>query len=227
MTRSAGPRRPARPCSTDPDRRRASRLRRRQRGEIGAEIADVLVVELLDDRLHLLVLAGAGAKEHQLPLDEQIGLRRRARECSPSAKCRSRRGSRRTVRPFPCRRRCRRRGRAMPQAMATQPANAIRDPARIRIDRTSVLHDTCLKQQRLRPPVPGATAASDRFDSPTSCVADAIDRAGPVVGHQDRTVLGQDDVGRTAEIALCRLRSSRRRRSPAWRSCRRDRRSRA
>ena len=47
-----------------------------ERGEIGAEVADVLVVELLDDRLHLLVLAGAGAEEHQLPLDELIGLRR-------------------------------------------------------------------------------------------------------------------------------------------------------
>src|SRR5258707_11040420 len=33
-------------------------------------------------------------------------------------------------------------------------------------------------------------------------VADAIDRAGPVVGHQQRAVLGQDDVGGTAEIAL-------------------------
>src|SRR5438132_10781281 len=33
-------------------------------------------------------------------------------------------------------------------------------------------------------------------------VADAIDRAGPVVGYQHRTVLGEDDVGGTAEIAL-------------------------
>src|SRR5215207_3941038 len=31
-------------------------------------------------------------------------------------------------------------------------------------------------------------------------VADAIDRTGPVVGHQDRTILGEDDVVRTAEI---------------------------
>jgi hypothetical protein len=29
-------------------------------------------------------------------------------------------------------------------------------------------------------------------------VADAIDRAGPVVGDEDRTVLVQDDVGRVA-----------------------------
>src|ERR1700730_15739489 len=33
-------------------------------------------------------------------------------------------------------------------------------------------------------------------------VADAIDRAGPVVGNEDRTVLGLDDIGRPAEIAL-------------------------
>src|ERR1700736_5187621 len=33
-------------------------------------------------------------------------------------------------------------------------------------------------------------------------VADAIDRAGPVIGHEDRTVLGQNDVVRPAEIAL-------------------------
>src|SRR6185437_9266517 len=36
-------------------------------------------------------------------------------------------------------------------------------------------------------------------------VADAIDRAGPVVGDEDRTILVQDDVGRTAEIALVTL----------------------
>ena len=45
-----------------------------ERGEIGAEIADILIVDLLDDRLHLLVLARAGAKENQLPLNELIGL---------------------------------------------------------------------------------------------------------------------------------------------------------
>jgi hypothetical protein len=49
-------------------------FRRRQRSKIGAEIADILVADLLDDRLHLLVLAGAGAKENQLPLNELIGL---------------------------------------------------------------------------------------------------------------------------------------------------------
>ena len=52
-------------------------LRRRERGKIGAEIADVLVVDLLDDRLHLFVLAGAGAEVNQLPLDKLVGLRRK------------------------------------------------------------------------------------------------------------------------------------------------------
>src|SRR5439155_4194076 len=33
-------------------------------------------------------------------------------------------------------------------------------------------------------------------------VADAIDRTGPVVRHQHRTILGKDDVGGLAEIAL-------------------------
>src|SRR5882757_9127 len=33
-------------------------------------------------------------------------------------------------------------------------------------------------------------------------VADAVDRAGPVVGDEHRAVLGEHDVGRTAEIAL-------------------------
>src|SRR6266852_227599 len=33
-------------------------------------------------------------------------------------------------------------------------------------------------------------------------VADAVDRACPVVGNQDRPILVQDDIGRPAEIAL-------------------------
>src|SRR5436309_4248923 len=33
-------------------------------------------------------------------------------------------------------------------------------------------------------------------------VADAVDRTGPVVGNQHRTVLGKHDVGGTSEIAL-------------------------
>src|SRR3982750_4325692 len=36
-------------------------------------------------------------------------------------------------------------------------------------------------------------------------VADAVDRAGPVVGNEDRAVLGEDDVVGTAEIALVAL----------------------
>src|SRR5882724_12239602 len=33
-------------------------------------------------------------------------------------------------------------------------------------------------------------------------VADTIDRAGPVIGNEDRAVLGQDDVVRPTEITL-------------------------
>src|SRR3954452_1115892 len=40
--------------------------------------------------------------------------------------------------------------------------------------------------------------------------ADAIDRAGPVVGHQHRAVLGEHDVGGTAEIALIAFEPARR-----------------
>ena len=49
-------------------------LGRIERGEVGAEIADVLVADLLDDRLHQLVLARTAAEENQLPLDELIRL---------------------------------------------------------------------------------------------------------------------------------------------------------
>src|SRR6185312_9342085 len=55
---------------------RCRRLWRRQRGKIGTEIANVLIGDLLDDRLHLLVLACAAAEENQLPLDELILLPR-------------------------------------------------------------------------------------------------------------------------------------------------------
>src|SRR6185437_8436192 len=43
------------------------------------------------------------------------------------------------------------------------------------------------------------------FQPSLLAVADAIDRAGPVVGNEDRTILVQDDVVRTAEIALVAL----------------------
>src|ERR1700730_18163373 len=41
-------------------------------------------------------------------------------------------------------------------------------------------------------------------------VADAIDRAGPIVGNEDRTILGEEDIGGTAEIALISLDPARR-----------------
>src|SRR5689334_4298910 len=53
---------------------------------------------------------------------------------------------------------------------------------------------------RLRPP--RATAALGLRSALRLGVADPIDRAGPVVGHEDRAVLGEDDVVGTAEIAL-------------------------
>ena len=40
-------------------------------------------------------------------------------------------------------------------------------------------------------------------------VADAVDRAGPVVGDEHRTILGENDVGRPAEIALVALKPAR------------------
>src|SRR5579871_1968633 len=55
---------------------RLGRLRRCERGEISAEIADIVIVELFDDGLHLLVLARSRAEEHQLPLDVPVRLPR-------------------------------------------------------------------------------------------------------------------------------------------------------
>src|SRR3954467_5788836 len=51
---------------------------------------------------------------------------------------------------------------------------------------------------------PLGTAASCRLRL-LLAVADAIDRAGPVVGNEDRAILGEDDVVGTAEIALVTL----------------------
>ena len=45
-----------------------------ERGKIGAEIANVVIAELLGDWAHNLVLSRTAAKEHQLPLDERIRL---------------------------------------------------------------------------------------------------------------------------------------------------------
>src|SRR5258708_37197835 len=50
------------------------RFGRRQRSQIGAEITNILIADLLDDRLHLFALARAGPEENQLPLNELIGL---------------------------------------------------------------------------------------------------------------------------------------------------------
>src|SRR5260370_5114090 len=55
--------------------------------------------------------------------------------------------------------------------------------------------------KKLRPLVSGRPQPLI-FQALLLAVADAIDRAGPVVGDEYRTVLGQDDIGRPAEIAL-------------------------
>src|SRR6266567_48891 len=65
---------------------------------------------------------------------------------------------------------------------------------------TSVFHYS-VQNAKLRPLVP------EQPQPPIAkalllAVADAIDRTGPVVGHQQRAVLVQDDIGGTAEIAL-------------------------
>src|SRR5271165_5136035 len=71
-------------------------------------------------------------------------------------------------------------------------------------------HDECVPSLDCQ----NEEAAATRFSSSRSpwpfkflllAVADAIDRAGPIIGNQDRTVLGQDDIGGTAEIALIAL----------------------
>src|ERR1700759_1536720 len=60
-------------------------------------------------------------------------------------------------------------------------------------------HPKKLRLRRTKPPQPHSYSAR------LLAVADAIDRAGPVVGDEDRTVLVQDDVVGTAEIALIAL----------------------
>src|ERR1700748_1898039 len=60
-------------------------------------------------------------------------------------------------------------------------------------------HPKKLRLRRTKPPPPHSYSAR------LLAVADAIDRAGPVVGDEDRTVLVQDDVVGTAEIALIAL----------------------
>ena len=48
--------------------------RRRQRGVVGAEVADIVVGQVLDDRLHDPGIAGAVAHEDQLVLGEDVRL---------------------------------------------------------------------------------------------------------------------------------------------------------
>src|SRR4051794_13197463 len=56
-------------------RLRGGRLRRLERGKISAEVANVLIAELLGDRRHALILPRAAAEEDQLPLQKLIRLR--------------------------------------------------------------------------------------------------------------------------------------------------------
>src|SRR5204863_9135860 len=57
--------------------------------------------------------------------------------------------------------------------------------------------------QRLRPPLQQPQPAA--FVPYLLTVADAIDRTGPVIGNEYRTVLGKHDVGGTAEITRSTL----------------------
>src|SRR5258707_3077722 len=74
MTRSAVPRRPLRICGIDRDCRRVREVWAASAKPNRAEITNILVADLLDDRLHLIALARAAAEENQLPLNELIGL---------------------------------------------------------------------------------------------------------------------------------------------------------
>ena len=54
--------------------------RARQRSEVSAQISNVLIAELFDDRLHDLIFPGAAAEENQLPLHKGVRLPRRRRD---------------------------------------------------------------------------------------------------------------------------------------------------
>src|ERR1700681_5081988 len=71
---------------------------------------------------------------------------------------------------------------------------------------TSVFHRSRDENQnrRLRPLVPEQPQPL-LIQPLLLAVADAVDRTGPVVGDEQRAVLGQHDIGRTAEIALVAL----------------------
>src|SRR6266403_1341319 len=62
------------------------------------------------------------------------------------------------------------------------------------------------KQQRLRLLVP---EQPQPLNPSLLLVADAVDGAGPVVGDEYRTILGENDIGRTAEIILVALKPAR------------------
>src|SRR6202011_5849187 len=67
----------------------------------------------------------------------------------------------------------------------------------------SMFNRSCDENQnrKLRPLVP--EQPQPLFFQPLLLgVADAVDRTGPVVGDEQRAILGQHDIGRTAEIAL-------------------------
>src|ERR1700716_1170817 len=88
---------------------------------------------------------------------------------------------------------------AMSTAWAEKPENA---------NVTHATSDTNLRTIEKFPSKNEAAAASNQQPQPRSfvprllAVADAVDRTGPVVGDEQRAVLGGHDVGRTAEIAL-------------------------
>src|SRR5437764_13778749 len=109
-------------------------------------------------------------------------------EYSRSAKYRLARDTPRTFRPFPWPRRYRRHCPKHSRVRLRQ-CNTTR-PAQIESG-SSAFPSSCYRTQERQ-----------AFSTLLLVVADAINRAGPVVGNQYRTVLGQHDIGRAAEIAL-------------------------
>src|SRR6266404_3803402 len=64
-------------------------------------------------------------------------------------------------------------------------------------------YTTAFKNAKLRPLVP---ERPQPLNAPSLLlVADAVDRTGPVVGDEDRTILGDNDIRRPAEIILVTL----------------------
>src|SRR5436190_5174945 len=72
---------------------------------------------------------------------------------------------------------------------------------------TRAIRCPAIKQQRLRLLVP---EQPQPLNAPSLLlVTDAVDGAGPVVGDEYRTILGENDIGRTAEIILVALKPAR------------------